>query len=766
MISISPINRPRLFFVFLSLVSLFTPSFHVKATGNNNLNKSAMAWRTTGPTGGDVRSLVVDPKDSNRFFFGTLDGQIYTSNDACRTWSLFANFNRPRLYVDNIIIDSRDSNIMYVATHRHKESGGLYITKDGGKKWREISALKNEAIHAMIQSPTSPDILLAGTVSGVFRSMDSGETWERINKEGVNPYTVESLAIDPRNPNVIIAGTWYRPYKTTDGGKSWRLIKEGMIDDSDVFALDIDENNPDHIFASACSGIYESWNGGEKWSKIGGIPSQARRTRAILIHPTTQSIVLAGTTEGFWRTGDGGKSWMVTTSRQLEINAITVHRARPDFVYIATNNYGVMVSNDSGRTFVPTNEGYSGRFANSILVDRENPNRVYSTTINTTTGGGFFFISNDGGINWQASMRNLPNRIVMYSIFQDEQNANTIYLATDNGVYRSLDRGASWSLVGPPKAKTSKSSKASTKTKPVVAANPTVKQAQEALNKAGYNVGVADGKLGAKTLVAIKKFQTDKGLPSTGKLDKATLTALGLKVATESGNERVTSLTMRVQSFASTFDERDGKTGILAATVNGLYRTYDIEKGWEKLPYPMDIALNTMCVTTSLQTPTTIWAGTATSGLIVSKDAGTTWQRVEGVPSIAPINVIVQDPQNPARIFVGTAQTFYRSFNNGETWERRGGYLPYGNYTSILINPKNGDEIYVGSSDLEQGGVYRTTNGGTMWTKIESLNGELPSKRIWALSFDQKNPRRIFVASHSAGVYIAESQTESAMSTH
>jgi photosystem II stability/assembly factor-like uncharacterized protein len=762
MISISPTNRPpQLFFVFLVLVSLFIPSFQVKATGSNNsLTKPAMAWRTTGPTGGDVRSLVVDPKDANRFFFGTLDGQIYTSNDACRTWSLFANFNRPRLYVDNIIIDLRDSNVMYIATHRHKESGGLYITKDGGKKWQEISALKNEAIHAMIQSPTSPDILLVGTVSGVFRSMDSGETWERINREGENPYTVESLAIDPRNPNVIIAGTWYRPYKTTDGGKSWRLIKEGMIDDSDVFALDIDEKNPDHIFASACSGIYESWNGGEKWSKIQGIPSQARRTRAILLHPTSPGTVLAGTTEGFWRTGDGGKSWMVTTSRQLEINAIAVHPTRPDFVYIATNNYGVMVSGDTGKTFVPANEGYSGRFANAILVDRENPNRVYSTTINTTTGGGFFFVSNDGGINWQASMRNLPNRIVMYSIFQDEQNADTIYLATDSGVYRSLDRGTSWSLVGPPKT-----TKGKTKTKSVVATNPGIKVVQEALNKAGYGVGAADGKLGAKTLAAIKKFQADKGLPVTGKLDKATLTALGIKVtATPSGNERVASLTVRVQSLSSTYDERDGKTGILAATVNGLYRTYDIEKGWEKLPYPTDIAPNTMYATTSLQTPTTIWAGTATSGLIVSRDAGATWQRVEDVLSIAPINVIAQDPQNPARIFVGTAQTFYRSFDDGQTWERRGGYLPYGNYTSILINPKNGDEIYVGNSDLEQGGVYRTTNGGTVWTKIESLNGELPSKRIWALSFDQRNPRRIFVASHSAGVYIAESQTESAMS--
>ena len=88
---------------------------------------------------------------------------------------------------------------------------------------------------------------------------------------------------------------------------------------------------------------------------------------------------------------------MVTTSRQLEINSITVHPSRPDVIYIGTNNYGVMISNDDGKSFVPTNGGFSGRFANAILADRETPNRIYASTINTATGGGFFFVSNDNG---------------------------------------------------------------------------------------------------------------------------------------------------------------------------------------------------------------------------------------------------------------------------------------------------------------------------------------------------------------------------------
>src|SRR4030095_14706096 len=211
-------------------------------------------------------------------------------------------------------------------------------------------------------------------------------------------------------------------------------------------------HDPNHIIASACSGIYETKTAGDSWRKVQGIPSQSRRTRAILQHPSVPGLVFAGTTEGFWRSDKGGDpdSWMVTTSRQLEINSIAVHPSRPDVVYIGTNNYGVMVSNDAGKTFVPTNGGYSGRFANAIVPDREVPNRIYASTINTATGGGFFFVSEDNGETWRPSMRSMPPRVITYAILQDARDANLLYLGTNLGVYRSLDRGASCAPVWAP----------------------------------------------------------------------------------------------------------------------------------------------------------------------------------------------------------------------------------------------------------------------------------------------------------------------------
>ncbi len=71
-------------------------------------------WRTTGPQGGDVRALVVDPNNPDRFYFGTLDGQIYTSADGGKQWQLLYNFGKPRLFIDNIIVDPRNSRMLYV----------------------------------------------------------------------------------------------------------------------------------------------------------------------------------------------------------------------------------------------------------------------------------------------------------------------------------------------------------------------------------------------------------------------------------------------------------------------------------------------------------------------------------------------------------------------------------------------------------------------------------------------------------------------------
>src|SRR5215208_7210710 len=159
----------------LITLSALAPATTVTRAAGDNADPALYSndWRTTGPPGGDVRALVVDPNNPDRFYFGTLDGQIYTSADGGKHWQLLYNFGKPRMFVDNIIVDPRNSRVLYVAGHRHNLPGGFFKSTDGGATWRESAQLKNEALHSIAQSESNPNALIAGSFNGMFRSDDA-----------------------------------------------------------------------------------------------------------------------------------------------------------------------------------------------------------------------------------------------------------------------------------------------------------------------------------------------------------------------------------------------------------------------------------------------------------------------------------------------------------------------------------------------------------------------------------------------------------------
>ncbi len=642
-----------------------------------------------------MRVITFDPKDHNRLFISTLDGQIYKSENGGASWELLKNFERPQLILDQLMIDSRDSNIIYTSGHRHKLPGGFFKSVDGGKNWKEAKDLRDQSIHSMTQSPHDLNVLTVGTLNGVWISRDSGEKWEKIKSDSM-PVNIDSMAIDPRDSNILYAGTWYRPFKSTDGGKSWRLINKGMIDDSDVFAITVNSRNPDHVIASACSGIYQSFNAGESWTKFQGIPSQARRTRDILQHPTRPSTIYAATTEGFWMTTNGGRNWAMTTQRDLEINSIAVHEDDPDKVFIGTNNYGVMVSNDGGKNFIQTNGNFSSRFTYSITPDVEISNRLYATTINTATGGGFVFISDDNGSTWRPSVKNLDtNRTITYSLVQDRVNTNNIYLATNFGIFHSPDRGVTWNQITVPKP------------------------AKTTTRRTSRRRGAAK----------------PKPTPETEPTEPKLIPALGDKINVLVHTE-------------------DGKNGYLAGTNNGLYRSYDIAKGWEKISFGQNVNHEVLTIYADPIQPETIWIGTAVSGVLVSRDNGATWSKLPTIPDAVPVSAILRNPKKPEYVYVGTTQTFYVSKDGGRSWTRRGGNLPLGNYASILVNPKNGNDVYIASALETSDGVFYSDNAGWDWKRIDGKdNRNIASRRVWTMIFDPNNSSRLLIGTHSSGIY-------------
>lgn len=698
-------NRSLLATTFLAALIFSMPTLAADDFGNVFTDiETKGIWSVLGPNGGDVRAVAVDPRDADKLYISTMDGQIHVSTDAGKSWRLLASFGKALLTLDQLFVDNRDSNIIYASGHRGKMAGGFFKSKDGGATWKENKDLKDQAIHAMHQAKADPNLIYVGTKDGVWLSKDSGDDFKRL-ESGTMPLDINSFAVDPKDVNTLYAGTTWRPYKSTDNGKNWRLIKTGMIDDSDIFAITIDSENTSHVIASACSGIYESLNGGLNWRKIQGIPSTSRRTRDIVQHPSRPGTIYAATTEGFWMSINGGKSWSMTTSRNIEVNKIAVHPEQPNRVFIATNNFGVLVSNDGGRNFIPTNNSFTSRFTYSVTPDAELPDRLYAITKNTSMSGGFFFLSEDGGRNWTQAKGLDIEKDTLFALLQDKLNPTVMYLGASRGLFKSEDRGVSWTLITAPKPKT-----------PV--RRPVARR----------------GKAPVKAVVKPV-------------------------AATEGGPVIVPALTETIKVLAFTNDD---KGGLFAGTDKGLYRGYDLTKGWEKLPFG-ELDESIFAIHTTPLVPGTIWAGTSRSGVVVSTDDGKTWAKTESSPDGIPVSSIATDPKRPNYIYVGTIHAFYLSRDGGRTWQRRGGNLPLGNFTSILIDPNDTDTIILSSALENDGGIYISENAGMNWKRFDSKDLKLPSRRIWSLVFDPQDPRRMYAGTHSSGVYRIDRPVETAL---
>ena len=398
-------------------------------------------WRSIGPFGGDARSFAAVPGEPQHIYLGGIDNWIFESHDTGATWTRLSKIDttdeQGDLIVDSVVIDAANHKTIFAGVWRAgRADGGLYVSRDAGSSWKPIAALHGQKVLSLAQSASDPSILVTGTLEGVFRSKDHGESWQRISPPADNPlsreiHEVESLAIDPKNPDVIYAGTWHLPWKTSDGGANWHNIKQGVIDDSDVFSIILDPVRPSTVYASACSGIYKSEDGGELFHKIQGIPATARRTRVLMQDTKHREIVYAGTTEGLYRTRDAGKEWKLVTGSDVIINDIYLDPEHEGHILLATDRGGVLASEDGGATFAQSNQGFSARKVEALVADSRDPQRILAGVVNDKSLGGVF-LTTDGGGSWAQIAGGLDGRDVFTLA---EAKDGTILAGTGHGIF-------------------------------------------------------------------------------------------------------------------------------------------------------------------------------------------------------------------------------------------------------------------------------------------------------------------------------------------
>ena len=589
----------------------------------------AQPWATVGPDGGDVRSLAFDPRNPERVFLGTSSGRMYLSSDGGVHW---ARVSRPgsagALALDHILIDPRHSDTIYVAAWSVDSpgEGDIFRSRDAGRTWETLPGIHGKSVRALAMAPSSPEILIAGALDGIFRSLDGGDHWERISPAGhAEIRNVESIAVDPQNPAVIYAGTWHLPWKTEDGGKSWHSIKSGVIDDSDVFSIVIDPAHPSTLYISACSGIYKSTSGGESFSKIHGIPYSARRTRALMLDPHEPGVLLAGTTEGLWRSPDSGVTWKRMTSANVIVNAVLVDPRQSSHVLLATDRAGVLASNDGGATFALSNRGFSHRQIGALLVDHRDSSVFYAGVLNDKEYGGVF-VSRDAGENWSQISVGLEGRDI-FVLRQADSGA--VIAGTNRGIFELQPGSDQWQplnqlLTGKPlpndkEAATSIPAPASTELNASVSGLELAPEQWYAATSIGLLISADSGQTWRKSALPVMAGPVN-------------LSVAG-KFVVVSGSGAV---------FAST---DAGATWIAPGIPSFISRIHSV----------------------SVDHKGALWIA-AREGAFRSVDQGDSWQQVSALP-LADVASIQFDPDSHRVLATGTDSTqVFESFNNGRSW--------------------------------------------------------------------------------------------------
>jgi len=265
-------------------------------------------WRLVGPfRGGRVLAVTGAPDDPRRFYFGAVNGGVWRTDDAGRTWApIFDHVNVGS--IGAIAIAPSAPKVIYVGTGEADmrsdiaQGIGMFRSDDGGASWRSIGLTDTQQIAQILVDPRNPDVLLVAALGhpygpneqrGVFRSSDGGKSWTKTLYKDADTGAID-LAFEPGNPSVVYAALWqtrrppwntYPPsngpgsglYESTDGGRTWRhLIGHGRPPSPARIGLATSPAKPHRVYALVDSseatqgGLYRSDNSGATWTKITG----------------------------------------------------------------------------------------------------------------------------------------------------------------------------------------------------------------------------------------------------------------------------------------------------------------------------------------------------------------------------------------------------------------------------------------------------------------------------------------------------------------
>jgi photosystem II stability/assembly factor-like uncharacterized protein len=687
---------------------------------------ASMYPRSIGPavTGGRVHDVEALPNDPSTIFVGAASGGLWKSTNRGHTWTnVFAHM--PVSTFGDIAISRSDPNIMYAGTgeQQNRQSSsygnGVYRSEDAGDTWTHVGLTDTRHTGKVVIHPTNPDVVYVGALGnlwsgsedrGVYRSTNGGRSWDKVLY--VDEFSgVIDMAIDPTSPNILYAATYQRLrrtwgfngggpgsgiWKSTDGGDNWTRLEEGLPEgDKGRIGIAISESNPQVLMAlvesadSDAQGLYRTEDSGLSWERVNRQNIRPMYYSHVFIDPNDDQRVYTLATRSFV-SDDGGRTFApiaIAPTYDVGVHAdhhsLWIDPTDPQHLYLV-GDAGLHESYDGGANFRRINNFPIAQMY-AIAADMADPYRIY---VGLQDNHSFFGpsetrrwagIVNDDwmqngfgdGMYWQADPSNdrysygssnggsyfrydtrtgdiqdisprAPtgerNRFDWTSPMMLSQHDPSVLYVAGNRFFTSKDRGSSW-------------------TASADLSRQIDRDDLELMGVRGRDIEIS----------------RNDGTGSFGEavtLDESPLDAAVLWVGFDDGNLQVS------RDAGATWMEVSGNVPGLtdgtyvsritasATAVGTAYATFDGHRDGDFRPF-----------------------------VYRSTDFGISWEPLhEDLPDMGVVNVIVEHPDNPGTLFLGTEHHAFASTDAGAHWAQIPN-LPTTHYDDMLIHPREKDLV-------------------------------------------------------------------------
>ena len=668
---------------------------------------------------GRVLALAIDPRNSNVVYAGTALGGVWKSTNGGDSWAPLTD-KQPSLAVGALTLDPQNPDIIYAGTGEptlgldNYYGAGMLKSTDGGQSWTLLGAnvFGGAGISKIVIDPTNPNLLYAASARtgiaganiaprGVFKSSDGGQSWQALlscsDCDGVS-----DLLINPQTPTTLYAGFFgYGVLRSIDGGQNWQLLGNGLPDPQQYFVqrtlLSMSRANPNVIFASLHVIVADQYDG---------------------------AVV--------FKTTDGGQSWAQISTGNFNFcgsqcwysHVIAVHPTNPNTVLL-----GGMAD-------------YIGETPADFRIQR------------------VVVRSDNNGQNWtDLSPNTAPNKTLhpdMHAIAFDPNNAQTIWVGNDGGIFRSTDGGATW---------TSRNTNLATLQFTGFAVDSRndqiIQGGMQDNNKAfttngGTNRAWTAADVGDGGFALIDPFDSNLWYgtrfgKSFQRNDLGANTVEQWPYKVEGVNQQDGAL------FYMPIAADPATSGVFYLGTYRLYRTANHGENWTPISPALGGSRGFLsAITVAPSEAKTIYVGTADGNIQVTRNGGGSWTNTTKAP--LPGRFVSEIAVHPTS--ATTAYAVYNGFNTytptapghifktvdgGAKWLDLSANLPDVPLLSIVLDRNQGGTLYLGSDT----GVFQSTDDGRSWVPF---NNGLPNVAVVDLALNSAGST-LFAATHGRSVF-------------